>query len=104
MLFRSNYVEQSLVANGLRPFYWVPKAGTPAEVEFVLQDGLGQIVPIEVKSGKNVSATSLKRYQEKSGAPTAVRIYEKDFGQEGGILSVPLYAAFCLSGDALLGL
>ena len=99
-----NYVEQSLVANGLRPFYWVPKAGTPAEVEFVLQDGLGQIVPIEVKSGKNVSATSLKRYQEKSGAPTAVRIYEKDFGQEGGILSVPLYAAFCLSGDALLGL
>lgn len=99
-----NYVEQSLVANGLHPFYWVPKAGTPAEVEFVLQDGLGRVVPIEVKSGKNVSATSLKRYQEKSGALVAVRISEKNFGREGGILSVPLYATFCLNEDTLLGL
>lgn len=96
-----NYVEQSLIANGLHPYYWVPKTGAQAEVEFVIQNGLGEIIPTEVKSGMNVSSVSLKRYQEKAAAPIAIRISEKNFGQTDGILSIPLYAAFCIDGEVI---
>ena len=99
-----NYVMQSLVANGVRPFYWTPGTSSSGEVEFVVQTRRGAIVPIEVKSGSNVRSRSLNAYRKKCGTAVAVRISEKNFGFEGGILSVPLYATFCLDEESLKGL
>ncbi|HIY84039.1 MAG TPA: AAA family ATPase [Candidatus Rubneribacter avistercoris] len=97
-----NYVMQSLVANGLETFYWTPGTTAQQEVEFVMQNRAGQIIPIEVKSGDNVRSRSLKVYLEKSSAPCAIRLSTKNFGQDGRIVSVPLYAAFCLDEEALM--
>lgn len=99
-----NYVKQSLVANGIKSYYWVPKSNPSAEVEFVVQTRSGEVVPIEVKSGRNVRSRSLQVYAEKSNAPLAIRISEKNIGLENGIFSVPLYAAFCLDDEYLLDL
>lgn len=98
-----NYVMQSLIANELRPFYWVPKSGAAAEIEFVLQNRAAQVIPVEVKSGSRVSAASFQSYLRKSEAPFGVRLSEKNIGDEGGLVSLPLYAAFCLDEDFLMG-
>lgn len=99
-----NYVMQALVANGMETFYWTPGTTSQNEVEFVLQNGLGQVVPVEVKSGDNVRSRSLNAYRERSGAPCAIRLSAKNFGKGDGVLSIPLYAAFCIDGKALMDL
>ncbi len=99
-----NYVKQSLVANGMKSYYWVPKSNPSAEIEFVVQTRTGEVVPIEVKSGRNVRSRSLQVYAEKSDAPIAIRISEKNIGIENGIFSIPLYAVFCLDDEFMLDL
>jgi len=96
-----NYVMGALRANGLETFYWTPGTSSQNEVEFVVQNRRGQVVPIEVKSGDNVASASLNSYRKKSKAPVAVRISARNFGLENGIFSVPLYATFCLDEQSL---
>lgn len=92
---------QQLAARSIETFYWTPGTASSNEVEFVVQNRRGHVVPIEVKSGPNVRSASLARYREKSGAPYGVRLSTKNFGFENGLYSVPLYAAFCLDETSL---
>ncbi len=88
-----NYAMQQLVAAGAEPFYW--GTASRAEVDFVVQLK-GEAVPIEVKSGENVSSRSLEAYRKAYEPPYVLRLSAKNFGFERGIRSVPLYAAFCM--------
>jgi len=97
-----NYVMQALTANNLETFYWTPGTTSQNEIEFVLQNRLGQIIPIEVKSGDNVRSASLSTYLQKTGAPYAIRLSTRNFGYENSIFSVPLYAAFCIDEKSLM--
>jgi len=97
-----NYVMQTLVANDLNTFYWVPGTTSQSEVEFILQNRHGVLIPVEVKSGDNVNSASLNMYIKKSKCPFAIRISAKNYGFENGILSVPLYAAFCIDEQSML--
>lgn len=92
-----NYVLQQLVAAGLHPHYW----GTlnRGEVEFVVRDGRGDVIPIEVKSGTNVTARSLVAYRTKYSPRYAVRLSARNFGAEHDLRSIPLYAAWLLAED-----
>ena len=65
-------------------------------VENVIDVGMQKAVPIEVKSSRNVRSKSLSVYREKYEPPYAIRLSTRNFGFEGGVKSVPLYAAFCL--------
>lgn len=88
---------QQLVAAGLHPHYW----GTlnRGEVEFVVRDGRGDVIPIEVKSGTNVTARSLVAYRTKYSPRYAVRLSARNFGAENDLRSIPLYAAWLLAED-----
>jgi len=97
-----NAVMQALAANGLKPFYWSPGSSQQNELDFVLQNRNGELIPLEVKSGSNVGSASLNRYMEKSGAPVAIRASAKNFGFGNGIYSIPIYAVFCLDEQAIL--
>ena len=92
-----NYVYQQIRAAGAAAHYW----GTTsvAEVEFVARTRAGDIVPIEVKSGQNVTSKSLGTFVRAYDSPYAIRLSAKNFGQAGGIRSVPLYAAPCLAEE-----
>ncbi|MCW8334592.1 ATP-binding protein [Vibrio paucivorans] len=58
-----NYVQQEIAALGIEPsFSW---GDARAEIEFIIADDLGRIVPVEVKSGKRTRAKSLQSYIEK---------------------------------------
>ena len=89
-----NYVMQALASNGLTPYYWTDK--NQAEVDFVIQDKTGRIIPIEVKSASHVRAKSLQTFRKRYDTPFSIRISARNLGYEDGLLSVPLYAAFCL--------
>ncbi|GAB2189770.1 ATP-binding protein [Sessilibacter sp. MAH1] len=58
-----NFVQQELTAIGVEPSYSWNDAR--AEIEFILATDEGDIVPIEVKSGKRTRAKSLASYIEK---------------------------------------
>jgi len=90
-----NYICQSLVTNGFVPFYW--SSPGKAELDFVFQDTAGNIIPLEGKSADNVRAKSLKQYMSLYKPEYAIRVSAKNFGFEGGIKSIPLYALFCLT-------
>ncbi len=89
-----NYVCSALTTNGYTPFYWESQG--KAEVDFVIQDKDGNIIPVEVKSSDNVKAKSLAQFVGRYNPPYSIRISAKNFGFENGIKSVPLYAVFCL--------
>lgn len=58
-----NFVQQELTAIGVDPSYSWNDAR--AEIEFILATDEGDIVPVEVKSGKRTRAKSLASYVEK---------------------------------------
>jgi len=58
-----NFVQQEFAALGMEPsFSW---GDARAEIEFILANTEGQIVPIEVKSGTRTRAKSLQSYRQK---------------------------------------
>ena len=94
---------QALTANGVETFYWMPKPTVGSgEVDFVYQTGRAEVVPVEVKSGRNVRARSLRRLVEEGRAPRVYRLSEQNFSESviertGCTLAgLPLYAEFTL--------
>ncbi len=89
-----NYVCNGLVQCGLRPYYW--ESNGKAEVDFVVQDKEGNIIPIEVKSSVHTRSKSLNVFKNLYKIPYSIRISTKNFGFENNIKCIPLYSVFCL--------
>ena len=89
-----NYVCNSLVQCGLKPYYW--ESNGKAEVDFVVQDKEGNIIPIEVKSSIHTRSKSLNVFKSLYKIPYSIRISTKNFGFENDIKCIPLYSVFCL--------
>ena len=86
-----NYVLEQLVGKfEIEPFYFADKANR--EIDFILQVGT-ELIPIEVKSGENIKAISLKNYLEKRNPKYAIRFSEQNFSRLGSLLNLPLYMA-----------
>lgn len=66
------------------------------EIDFLIKID-GEIIPVEVKSGKRTTSKSLNEYIKKYNPKFSIRISSKNFGLENNIKSVPLYAAFCIN-------
>lgn len=88
-----NSAAAALTASGYSLYYWESKGR--AEVDFLIQKE-GKVIPVEVKAAENVRSRSLSEYIGRYSPPYAVRISEKNFGNENNIRSVPFYAMFCL--------
>ncbi|MCL2756927.1 MAG: AAA family ATPase [Coriobacteriia bacterium] len=92
-ILTENYIANQLTALDIPLCYW--RNADQAEIDFLL-DLPGGIVPIEVKSGQNKKSSSLKTYIETYKPPYAIRLLQRNFGSANGIITIPLYAAFCL--------
>ncbi|MDR2672939.1 MAG: ATP-binding protein [Coriobacteriales bacterium] len=88
-----NYIAQQLTAMGQDLYYWT-SAGR-AELDFVIQSR-EKLTAIEVKRGLHTKGKSLRMFQSKYAPDECVRLSLKNFGIQGGIRAVPLYAVFCL--------
>lgn len=69
-------------------YYW--SSGNTAEVDFIIQSG-AEIVPIEVKSEKNVKARSLAEYRKKYEPKYAVKTSMKNDTGGEEVLNIPLF-------------
>ncbi len=66
------------------------------EIDFLIKIE-GDIIPLEVKSGRRTNSKSLNEYISKYKPKYSIRISSKNFGFENNIKSVPLYAVFCIN-------
>lgn len=71
-------------------YYWSSEA--TAEVDFVMSMG-GAVVPIEVKSGTNVKAKSLRTFRDNYQPRLAVRFSLRPIEYNDGLLNLPIYLA-----------
>ena len=89
-----NYVCSALAMNNYTSYYF--EKNQTLEIDFIIQDKEGNIIPVEVKSAEHVRATSLNNYIKRYSPKYSIRVSGKNFGFEKGIKSVPLYAVFCI--------
>jgi predicted AAA+ superfamily ATPase len=85
------FVLQELIAanDKLPVFYWATDKNT-AEIEFLIQYE-NEIIPLEVKSGKNVKSESLNTYRNEYRPAHSIRASLKKYGIADDLYSVPLY-------------
>lgn len=89
-----NYVLCELVKSvGETLYYW--SSGNTAEVDFILQSG-SEIVPVEVKSERNVKARSLAEYRKKYTPKYSVKTSMKNETNGEEALNIPLYLVSAL--------
>jgi hypothetical protein len=88
------YVHQQLLASREKGIYFWSNENSRTEIDFLIQDQDGNIVPVEVKSGFNLRAKSLKAYQQKYNPPYAIRTSPASFKVDkvNKIIDLPLYA------------
>jgi ATPase len=84
-----NYVLQQMVALNIDPIcYWT--SGAKAEIDFIMQSDNG-IIPIEVKSGMNLKAKSLKTFRQTYSPKISIRTSMQNLRFDDGLLNIPLY-------------
>ena len=86
-----NFVQQEFAAQGLDPtFSW---SDARAEIEFIVADDEGNIVPVEVKSGKRTRAKSLQSYITKCSPHKTIKLTgtQGSFPIEQTHIVLPLY-------------
>jgi hypothetical protein len=88
-LVAEQFVLQQLVKHTL--YFWI--GGEESEVDFVMQYD-SEIVPIEVKNGKNVKAKSLKIFREKYTPKVSIRFSLKNTQLDNDILNISLFNSF----------
>ena len=88
-----NYVACSLYPKSKELYYY---NFDRYEIDFLIKID-GDIIPVEVKSGRRTNSKSLNEYIKKYNPKFSIRISSKNFGFENNIKSVPLYAVFCIN-------
>lgn len=88
--FAEQFACQELIAAGCSPFYWSAPNST-AELDFVVQAG-AEVLPIEVKSGRNLRAKSLQAAMKRFGLEKGLRFSTLPPKRDGAIADWPLYA------------
>jgi uncharacterized protein len=91
-----NFVQQELTAIGINPSYSWNDAR--AEIEFIIANDEGTIVPIEVKSGKRTRAKSLQSYIDKCTPKMTFKLTgtQGSSASEQTNIVLPLYYAMYL--------
>ena len=88
-----NFVQNELRASGCYPTYsWDFRQ---AEIEFLVKTNNGEIIPVEVKSGKRTRAKSLQTYIERYKPARTVKLIGSVGGAEHPVQNItwPLYYA-----------
>lgn len=88
------YVFQQLCPR--HDLYYYSKTNSTLEIDFLLQDEVNNIAPIEVKAETNVKAKSLRQFASDNNVTTAYRISMNPYRKEDWLTNVPLYAATSL--------
>lgn len=105
-MFFENMISQMLTANGHKLYFYnhfsEEKHRNDIEIDFIIanKSHINQkITPVEVKSSKNYTSTSLNKFKErfKDRISESYIIHPKNLSiREDGIICIPAYMTFCL--------
>ncbi|MFT4926681.1 MAG: putative AAA+ superfamily ATPase [Phenylobacterium sp.] len=86
-----NFAQNELLSTGVTSTYaW--QSGNKAELEFLVTNALGDIIPIEIKSGKNTKAKSLTLYIDNYAPKMAYKLCDLVGGlKDSHIHTRPIY-------------
>lgn len=90
-----NHLAKTLVESGYSLYYYQSEG--KAEVNFVIQNRMGKIIPFEIIVRANSKAKSLSVFMKKFEVEEAYRITENNFQTKKQVRYIPIYAAFCLN-------
>lgn len=90
-----NHIAHTLVESGYSLYYY--QSVGKAEVNFVIQNRLGKIIPIELATKQGSKVKSLSVFMKKYIVTEAFRITENNFGTKKNVRYLPIYAIFCLN-------
>ena len=94
-----NHIAKTLVESGFALYYYQSQG--KAEVNFVIQNRMGQIMPLELTTKTNSKAKSLSVFMKKFTVSQAFRITENNFSTKKDVRYIPIYAIFCLNDNRI---
>jgi hypothetical protein len=62
------------------------------ELDFLVENELGDLIPIEVKSGESIKSSSFKIYCERNKPKIAIKTSLTNYKKETWMTNLPLYA------------
>ena len=89
-----NNVANTLVNLGYNLYYYQSEGKT--EISFVIQNRLGNIIPIEIVNMNLTKAKALSMFMTKFKVNNPIRLTEDNFSKKKNVKYIPLYATFCL--------
>ena len=90
-----NHIAHTLVEAGYSLYYYQSEG--KAEVNFVIQNRMGKIIPIELATKQGSKVKSLSVFMKKYIVTDAFRITENNFSSKKNVRYLPIYAIFCLN-------
>jgi predicted AAA+ superfamily ATPase len=86
------YVFQQLNLNEDFTINYYPFENGRYELDFIVENENGELIPIEVKAGVNLQAKSFKNYCKQYSPAKAIRTSLTDYKEESWMINLPLYA------------
>ena len=90
-----NDVANTLMKLGHTLYYY--QSDGKSEINFVLQNKVGKIIPIEVVNMKLTKAKAMSLFLSKFKLHDCIRITEDNFSNKKGVKLIPVYAICCLN-------
>ena len=87
-------VANNLINLGYSLYYYQSEGKT--EINFVLQNRMGEIIPIELANKNLTKAKALSMFVTKYKIEKSIRLTEDNFIKKKNVRYIPIYAAFCL--------
>ena len=94
-----NSIAKTLAEAGYALYYYQSEG--KAEVNFVIQNRMGRIIPIELITKADSKAKSLAVFMKKFTVTEAYRVTENNFATKKGVRYIPIYAVFCLNDNRI---
>ncbi len=89
-----NDVANTLISMGYSLYYYQSEGKT--EISFVIQNRMGEIIPIEILNMNLSKAKALSVFISKFKVNKSIRLTDDNFSIKKNIRYVPVYATFCL--------
>jgi Predicted ATPase (AAA+ superfamily) len=96
-----NYVFQQLLHDESFSIFYHTFEKSKYELDFLVQTKDNEIIPIEVKAGENLTATSFKFFCQRNKSKTAIKTSLTNYKQESWMTNLPLYAINALVNNDL---
>lgn len=94
-----NSIAKSLAEAGYALYYYQSEG--KAEVNFVIQNRMGKIIPLELITKRDSKAKSLSVFMKKFTVTEAYRVTENNFATKKDVRYIPIYAMFCLNDNRM---